>query len=115
MKNNLKLVFIFTEPNVEHSKSLFFSYMPTKINAIYIYFLKVPPQEILTRDSVTVAVDAVVYYQISSPMSAVINVSDYAKSTKLLASTTLRTILGTKSLAEILSDREKIATDIYNI
>ena len=72
----------------------------------------VPPQEILTRDSVTVAVDAVVYYQISSPMSAVINVSDYAQSTKLLASTTLRTILGTKSLAEILSDREKIATDI---
>merc|ERR1712029_1292220 len=50
-----------------------------------------------------------VYYQISSPMSAVINVSDYAKSTKLLASTTLRTILGTKTLAEILSDREHIA------
>merc|ERR1712152_99112 len=69
----------------------------------------VPPQEILTKDSVTVAVDAVVYYQISSPMSAVINVSDYAKSTKLLASTTLRTILGTKTLAEILSDREHIA------
>ena len=110
MKNNFKLVFIFTEPNVEHSKSLFFSYMPTKINAIF--FLKVPPQEILTRDSVTVAVDAVVYYQISSPMSAVINVSDYAKSTKLLASTTLRTILGTKTLAEILSDRETIAVDI---
>ena len=42
-------------------------------------------------------------------MSAVINVSDYAKSTKLLASTTLRTILGTKTLAEILSDREHIA------
>ena len=69
----------------------------------------VPPQEILTKDSVTVAVDAVVYYKISSPMSAVINVSDYAKSTKLLASTTLRTILGTKTLAEILSDREHIA------
>merc|ERR1712072_462122 len=45
-------------------------------------------------------------------MSAVINVSDYAKSTKLLASTTLRTILGTKTLAEILSDRETIAVDI---
>ena len=69
----------------------------------------VPPQEILTKDSVTVAVDAVVYYKISSPMSAVIYVSDYAKSTKLLASTTLRTILGTKTLAEILSDREHIA------
>jgi len=72
----------------------------------------VPPQEILTKDSVTVAVDAVVYYKISSPMSAVCNVSDFAKSTKLLASTTLRTTLGTKNLSEILSDRETIASDI---
>ena len=54
----------------------------------------VPPQEILTRDSVTVAVDAVVYYKIAAPMAAVCNVEDYSKSTKLLASTTLRTILG---------------------
>merc|ERR1712012_660576 len=69
----------------------------------------VPPQEILTKDSVTVAVDAVVYYKINSPMAAVCNVEDYSKSTKLLASTTLRTILGTKSLSEILSDREIIS------
>merc|ERR1719203_834634 len=69
----------------------------------------VPPQEILTRDSVTVAVDAVVYYRIYAPMDATCNVEDYAKSTKLLASTTLRTILGTKSLSEILSDRESIS------
>merc|ERR1711962_1909100 len=64
----------------------------------------VPPQEILPKDSVTVAVDAVVYFRISSPMAAVCNVSDFSKSTKLLASTTLRTVLGTKNLAEILSD-----------
>ena len=69
----------------------------------------VPPQEILTRDSVTVAVDAVVYYKINGPMAAVCNVEDYSKSTKLLASTTLRTIFGTKSLSEILSDRENIS------
>lgn len=74
----------------------------------------VPPQEILSKDSVTVAVDAVVYYQISSPMAAICNVEDYAKSTKLLASTTLRTILGTKSLSEILSDREQISVDILH-
>jgi len=72
----------------------------------------VPPQEILTKDSVTVNVDAVVYYKIVDPMAAVCNVSDYAKSTKLLASTTLRTILGTKILSELLSDREIIAKDI---
>ena len=72
----------------------------------------VPPQEILTKDSVTVAVDAVVYYKIREPLSAVCNVADYGKSTKLLASTTLRNFLGTKSLSEILSDREGIAKDI---
>ena len=50
----------------------------------------VPPQEILTKDSVTVAVDAVVYYRIRNPLAAVCNVAEYSKSTKLLASTTLR-------------------------
>ena len=54
----------------------------------------VPPQEILTKDSVTVSVDAVVYFKVSNPMAAVCNVSDYARSTRLLASTTLRNILG---------------------
>ena len=72
----------------------------------------IPPQEILTKDSVTVAVDAVVYYNIKNPLHAIVNVADYAKSTKLLASTTLRTVLGTRNLAEILSDREKIAQNI---
>merc|ERR1712110_702702 len=68
----------------------------------------VPPQEILTKDSVTVAVDAVVYYKIREPLAAVCNVQDAAKSTRLLASTTLRNILGTKSLSEIMGDRESI-------
>ena len=72
----------------------------------------VPAQEILTKDSVTVTVDAVVYYKISSPLSAVCNVNDYAGSILLLASTTLRTMLGTKNLSECLSDREAIATDM---
>jgi len=72
----------------------------------------VPPQEILSKDSVTVAVDAVVYYKIRDPMAAVCNVQDAAKSTRLLASTTLRNILGTKTLAEILSDRESIGESL---
>ena len=50
----------------------------------------VPPQEILTKDSVTVAVDAVVYYNIRNPMAAIINVADFGKATKLLSATTLR-------------------------
>ena len=72
----------------------------------------VPPQEILSKDSVTVAVDAVVYYKIRDPMAAVCNVQDAAHSTRLLASTTLRNILGTKTLAEILSDREVIGENL---
>ena len=72
----------------------------------------VPPQEILTKDSVTVTVDAVVYYKVVSPLNATCNVEDFSKSTRQLASTTLRTILGTKSLTEILAEKEIIANDI---
>lgn len=75
----------------------------------------VPPQEILTKDSVTVSVDAVVYYNIRNPLAAVCNVEDYTKSTKLLASTTLRNILGTKTLAELLAEREAIASGLKDM
>jgi len=69
----------------------------------------VPPQEILTKDSVTVAVDAVVYFKIFNPMNSVINVQNANQATRLLASTTLRNMLGTKNLHDILADREEIA------
>ncbi|XP_072380365.1 band 7 protein AGAP004871-like isoform X1 [Diabrotica undecimpunctata] len=69
----------------------------------------VPPQEALTKDSVTVTVDAVVYYRIQDPLNAVVKVTNYSNSTRLLAMTTLRNILGTRNLAEILSDREAIS------
>ncbi|XP_022702174.1 band 7 protein AGAP004871-like isoform X2 [Varroa jacobsoni] len=69
----------------------------------------VPPQEILSKDSVTVAVDAVVYYRISNATIAITNVEDYGHSTRLLAATTLRNVLGTKNLSEILSERESIS------
>lgn len=57
----------------------------------------------------TVAVDAVVYYRISNATIAVSNVEDYGHSTRLLAATTLRNVLGTKNLSEILSERESIS------
>jgi len=69
----------------------------------------VPPQEILSKDSVTVAVDAVVYYRISNATIAISNVENYGRSTRLLAATTLRNVLGTKNLSEILSERETIS------
>ena len=70
----------------------------------YLYFLQV-----LTKDSVTVSVDAVVYYRVSNATVSVANVENAHHSTRLLAQTTLRNILGTKSLHEILSDRESIS------
>ncbi|VDN58825.1 unnamed protein product [Dracunculus medinensis] len=75
---------------------------------------EVPPQEILSKDSVTVAVDAVVYFRISNATISVTNVEDAARSTKLLAQTTLRNILGTKTLAEMLSDREAISLQMQS-
>ncbi|XP_051165968.1 stomatin-4-like [Leptopilina boulardi] len=72
----------------------------------------VPPQEVLTKDSVTVSVDAVVYYRIKEPLNAVIKIADYSYSTRLLAASTLRTVLGTRSLAEILAERETISHTI---
>ncbi|CAJ1065126.1 stomatin (EPB72)-like 3a isoform X2 [Xyrichtys novacula] len=72
----------------------------------------IPPQEILTKDSVTVCVDGVVYFRIQCPISSVANVSNAHSSTRLLAQTTLRNVLGTKNLAELLSDREGISVSM---
>merc|ERR1712037_288973 len=64
-------------------------------------------------DSVTVSVDAVVYYQVSNPLSAICNNDDYNRSTRLLAATTLRNILGTRNLSEILAEREDIGDHMH--
>ena len=68
-----------------------------------------PPQEILTKDSVTVTVDAVVYIRIFDPTASVVRVENAQYSTRTLAATTLRNIFGTKTLQEILTDRDSIA------
>ncbi|XP_068529692.1 stomatin-like protein 3 [Anas acuta] len=75
----------------------------------------IPPQEILTKDAVTTQVDGVVYYRIHSVVSAVANVTDVHSATFLLAQTTLRNVLGTKSLAQLLAGREEIAHGIQDI
>ena len=71
-----------------------------------------PPSKILSKDSVTVAVDAVVYYKIYNATMSITNVENASRSTRLLAQTTLRNILGTRSLSEILSERENISHSI---
>ena len=68
--------------------------------------------QILTKDSVTVFVNAIMYYKVKDCVSAVANVDDYGGSSRLLAATTLRNVLGTKTLGDILSDRECIAREM---
>lgn len=75
----------------------------------------IPPQEILTKDSVTITVDAVVYYKINNPTISVINVENASNSTRLLAQTTLRNILGTKTLTEILQQRDEISHTMQSV
>jgi len=70
---------------------------------------EIPPQEILTKDSVTVFVNAIMYYKVANATHAVANVDDYSGSARLLAATTLRNVLGTMNLGDILSQRESIA------
>ncbi|KAH3792005.1 hypothetical protein DPMN_145494 [Dreissena polymorpha] len=70
---------------------------------------------ILSRDSVTVAVDAVIYARIFDATMSIINVENAHASTKLLAATTLRNVLGTKALSDILSERESIANQMQSI
>jgi len=65
--------------------------------------------KVLTKDSVSVTVDAVMYFRIFNPTRSVNKVANAKYSASLLASTTLRNILGTKSLQEILTDKESIA------
>ena len=68
--------------------------------------------QILTKDSVTVFVNAIMYYKVKDATLAVSNVDDYSGSSRLLAATTLRNILGTRNLGDILSERESIATEM---
>ncbi|MCI4388325.1 hypothetical protein PGIGA_G00084360 [Pangasianodon gigas] len=75
----------------------------------------IPPQEILTKDSVTISVDGVVYFRVNDPIASVANVNNADYATRLLAQTTLRNILGTKNLGEVLSDREVISHSMQMI
>ena len=71
-----------------------------------------PSLQILTKDSVTVFVNAIMYYKVRDPTCAVTNVDDYSGSARLLAATTLRNVLGTMTLGDILCQRESIAREM---
>jgi regulator of protease activity HflC (stomatin/prohibitin superfamily) len=77
--------------------------------------LDVPPQDVITRDNVTVKVNAVVYFRVVDPKSAVINVENYLYATSQEAQTTLRSILGQAHLDELLSERERLGQNLQEV
>jgi len=77
--------------------------------------LDVPPQDIITRDNVSVKVNAVVYFRVINPEKAVIDVEDYLYATSQLSQTTLRSILGAADMDELLSARDKINANLQTI
>ncbi len=77
--------------------------------------LDVPPQDIITKDNVSVKVNAVVYFRVVDPSKAVVEVEDYLYATSQLSQTTLRSILGQAELDELLSSREKINAELQTI
>ncbi|MCC7328383.1 MAG: slipin family protein [Burkholderiales bacterium] len=77
--------------------------------------MDVPPQDVITRDNVSVKVNAVVYFRIVDANKAVIQVEQYLQATSQLAQTTLRAILGKHELDELLGEREKLNTAIQQV
>src|SRR2546427_1058790 len=77
--------------------------------------LEVPPQDVVTRDNVTVKVNAVIYFRVLDPTLAVIEVSNFLYATSQLAQTTLRSVLGEVELDELLSQREKLNVRLQSI
>jgi regulator of protease activity HflC (stomatin/prohibitin superfamily) len=80
-----------------------------------IVTLTVPPQEVITRDNVTIRVTAVVYFFVVDPIAAVVNVVNFNQATSQIGQTTLRNVLGQSELDELLAERNKINRDLQAI
>jgi regulator of protease activity HflC (stomatin/prohibitin superfamily) len=77
--------------------------------------LDVPPQDVITRDNVTVSVNAVVYFRVINPLLAVVEVENYLYATSQLSQTTLRSVLGEAELDDLLSERDKLNARLQEI
>ncbi len=75
----------------------------------------VPPQDVITRDNVSVKVNAVVYFRVVDPLRAVVEVENYLAATSQIAQTTLRSVLGQAEMDELLSQREKLNAELQTI
>ncbi|MFQ5499800.1 MAG: slipin family protein [Candidatus Zixiibacteriota bacterium] len=75
----------------------------------------VPPQDVITKDNVSVKVNAVLYFQVTEPNKAIVSVANFFEATSQIAQTTLRSILGQVDLDSLLADREKINSELQHI
>ncbi|HEY5639281.1 MAG TPA: slipin family protein [Dehalococcoidia bacterium] len=80
-----------------------------------IVTMDVPRQDVITRDNVTVKVDAVVYFRVTDPEDSVVRVMDYIRATSLVAQTTLRSVLGQSDMDELLSKRDELNQKLQQI
>jgi regulator of protease activity HflC (stomatin/prohibitin superfamily) len=80
-----------------------------------IITMDVPPQEVITKDNVTVRVNAVVYFRVVEPEAAILKVMDYVRATSQISQTTLRNVLGQSELDELLTQREKLNQALQQI
>lgn len=80
-----------------------------------IVALDIPPQDTITKDNVSVTVNAVVYFRVADPSKAVVEIEDYYFATSQLAQTTLRSVIGQSELDELLADRDRINDVVRNI
>ena len=80
-----------------------------------IIVMDVPPQDVISRDNVSVKVNAVVFFRVIDPQRAIIQVEDFYAATNQLAQTTLRSVLGKHELDEMLAERDKLNIDIQKI
>jgi regulator of protease activity HflC (stomatin/prohibitin superfamily) len=80
-----------------------------------IQVIEIPSQDVISRDNVSMKVDAVLYFNVVNPERAIIQVQSYLPATNMLAQTTLRAVLGQHELDEMLSERKKLSTDVQSI
>ena len=77
--------------------------------------LEIPPQEVITRDNISITVNAVVYFRVIDPDKAVVEIENYLYATSQLAQTTLRSIIGQSQLDELLSERDKLNLKLQDV
>ena len=80
-----------------------------------IQVIEIPSQDVISRDNVSMKVDAVLYFNVVDPQRAIINVQHYLPATNMLAQTTLRAVLGQHELDEMLAERKKLSADVQSI